>query len=87
MGRRSNGEGTVYKRKDGRWCSAYFDEQFERRYVYGKTQAEVKKKLRELQASKTVKSKPYTLGAWVKEFMEKYKKNELKITTYSSYMH
>lgn len=86
MGRRSNGEGTVYKRKDGRWCSAYFDEQFERRYVYGKTQAEVKKKLRELQASKTVKSKPYTLGAWVKEFMEKYKKNDLKITTYSSYM-
>lgn len=43
MGRRSNGEGTVYKRKDGRWCSAYFDEQFERRYVYGKTQAEVKR--------------------------------------------
>jgi len=44
MGKRSNGEGTIYKRKDGRWCAAYFDEEFQRHYVYGKTQAKVKEK-------------------------------------------
>ncbi len=24
--KRSNGEGTIYKRKDGRWCGAFYDE-------------------------------------------------------------
>lgn len=86
MSKRSNGEGSIYKRKDGRWCSSYVDEQFNRRYMYGRTQAEVKKKLREMQGSKTVKSKPYTLESWIKEFMENYKRNDLKVTTYSSYM-
>ena len=47
MGKRSNGEGTICKRKDGRWCAAYYDEKYIRHYVYGKTQAEVKKKLKE----------------------------------------
>jgi len=86
MGKRSNGEGTIYKRKEGRWCGAYYDEEYNRRYVYGKTQLEVKKKLKEKQESGTIKNKPYTLGSWVFEFLEKYKSNELKITTYNSYM-
>ena len=42
MGKRSNGEGTIFKRKDGRWCAAYFDENYSRHYVYGKTQGEEK---------------------------------------------
>lgn len=86
MSKRSNGEGTIYKRKDGRWCGAYYDDQYNRRYVYGKSQTEVKKKLKEKQESGTIKSKPYTLESWVLEFLEKYKSNELKITTYNSYM-
>lgn len=86
MSKRSNGEGTIYKRKDGRWCGAYYDEQYNRRYVYGKTQSAVKKELKEKQESGTIKHKPYTLESWVLEFLEKYKSNELKITTYNSYM-
>lgn len=86
MSKRSNGEGTIYKRKDGRWCGAYYDEQYNRRYVYGKTQKDVKKKLKEKQESGTVKNKSYTLESWILEFLEKYKKNELKITTFNSYM-
>ncbi len=86
MGKRSNGEGTIFKRKDGRWCGAYFDEQYNRHFVYGKTQAEVKKKLKEKQAGKTIKSGNYLFQEWILEFLQKYKKNELKITTYDSYM-
>lgn len=86
MGKRSNGEGTIYKRKDGRWCGAYYDEQYNRHYVYGRTQSEVKRKLKEKQSSKAIKNKPYLFYEWVLEFLQKYKKNELKITTYNSYI-
>ncbi len=87
MGKRSNGEGTLYKRKDGRWCAAYFDESFKRHYVYGKTQAEVKQKLKEKKNEKPVKEQQArTLQGWVEEFLVKYKKNEIKITTYDGYM-
>ncbi len=55
MGKRSNGEGTIFKRKDGRWCAAYFDENYSRHYVYGKTQAEVKKKLNEKKREPSIK--------------------------------
>lgn len=86
MGKRSNGEGTIFKRKDGRWCGAYFDEQFNRHFVYGKTQTEVKRKLKEKQAGRTIKGKPYLFQEWILEFLQNYKKNELKVTTYNSYM-
>ena len=87
MGKRSNGEGTIFKRKDGRWCAAYFDENYSRHYVYGKTQAEVKKKLNEKKREPSIKHHQIlTLQEWVLEFLQKYKKNELKITTFDSYM-
>lgn len=86
MGKRSNGEGTIFKRKDGRWCGAYYDEQYNRHFVYAKTQTEVKRKLKEKQAGRTVKAKSYLFQEWIMEFMQKYKKNELKITTYDTYM-
>lgn len=33
MRKRKNGEGSIYKRKDGRWCAAYYDEGYNRRYI------------------------------------------------------
>lgn len=46
--KRSNGEGTIFKRSDGRWCAAFYDDAPcpRRHFVYGSTQAEVKKKLK-----------------------------------------
>ena len=74
MGKRSNGEGTIYKRKDGRWCAACYDENYRRHYVYGKTQAEVKKKLK-LKQNETPESLQYlSMQEWVLEFLENYKK-------------
>ena len=48
--KRSNGEGSIYKRKDGRWCAAFYvdEETVHRYFVYGKTQAEVKKKMKDI---------------------------------------
>ena len=46
---RSYGEGSVYRRKDGRWVAKYRDDTMSKpRYLYGKTESEVKRKLREL---------------------------------------
>lgn len=53
MSRRGNGEGTVYKRKDGRWEGAAYvllpSGGRSRRRVYGRTRAEVNEKLTALQ--------------------------------------
>lgn len=94
MGKRSNGEGTICKRKDGRWCAAYYDEKYIRHYVYGKTQAEVKKKLKEKRNEQTIEKsveeqqeqQSITFQEWIEEFLVYYKKNEIKITTYEGYI-
>ena len=85
MAKRSNGEGTIYKRKDGRWCGAYFDEQYNRHYVYAKSQTEVKKKLKEKQSQGTLKHKSYLFQDWISDFLVNYKKNELRAGTYDRY--
>jgi hypothetical protein len=49
MASRNNGEGTVVQRKDGRGWQASIRLNGTRRTVYGKTEREARKKLRELQ--------------------------------------
>lgn len=49
MAKRGKGEGTIYKRKDGRWAAATSTGNGRRKYVYGRTQAEVTGKLRKAQ--------------------------------------
>lgn len=48
MSKRSNGEGTITKRKDGRWTGAVSLSDGRRKWLYGKTQAEVARKLAEV---------------------------------------
>ena len=50
--RRTNGDGSIYRRKDGRWCASVYSDvngNVSRRYVYGKTQKEVRAKLKQLE--------------------------------------
>ncbi|GAA4756101.1 site-specific integrase [Modestobacter marinus] len=77
MGKRANGEGSVFKRADGRWSAelSYRDEHgiSKRRTVYGATQAEVltkQKALRErLDAGAPVKDTAMTLAAWLDDWI------------------
>ena len=52
MKKRSNGEGTICKRNDGRWMGQLVldgeDGKYKRKTVYGKTQKEVLNKLNEI---------------------------------------
>jgi integrase len=50
--RRVKGEGSVYRRSDGRVVGEYEDANGKRRYVSGKTKAEVRQKLRKLLADR-----------------------------------
>ncbi len=83
MAKRSNGEGTIYKRKDGIWCASRYvpcgNGKFKRKYVYGKTQKSVKEKLKELENYEEPKAQTTTLVGRMLEWMEQYKKNVLKI--------
>ena len=45
MGKRANGEGSVYQRTDGRWCASVTTEGGRRQHFLGRTRAEVARKL------------------------------------------
>lgn len=87
-GRRLNGEGSIFQRKDGRWCCQITIES-NLRCFYGKSSQEVKEKRDEAldQASKGILPEPnkVTVEQWLKTWMEVYKKDNLKPATYHSY--
>ena len=80
--RRANGEGNIRKRKDGRWEGRYtvgHDSETGKaiiKNVLGKTQAEVKEKLKtaisESQRLDVSKAGTYTVSSWVKTWYEVY---------------
>ena len=94
MGRRSNGEGSITKRKDGRWQAAVSvgtDENGKpkRKYYYGKTKKEVAKKLAE--ATNQVRTGTYTepsklvVREWFDRWLKHYKKGNIDQSTFESY--
>ena len=90
--RRSNGEGTLTLRKDGRWeCTIMdgFQPDGKRKYksFYGKTQAEVKKKRNEyirLKEAGIFIEKEYLVPEWADMWYENHKDN-IKPTTQENY--
>lgn len=85
--RRANGEGSIYQRKDGKWCSQYIDCFGAKKYFYGKTQQEVKKKLQEAirQSNDGIALNPrkITVSAWVKEWLDTFQRPVIRESTYS----
>ena len=83
------GSGTAFKRKDGRWMAAAFDDESKKRvYAYGLTRKEAIKKLNgklENMHSNVGTCKEYKLEDWIKEYLETYKRNDLKPSTFTAY--
>ena len=75
--RRVKGEGSVYRRGDGRVVGEYEDANGRRRYVSGKTKAEVRQKLRKLLADRdediAYDSENLTVGAYLVRWLEAVK--------------
>lgn len=90
MSRRTNGEGSIFKRADGRWCARYtFNGK--RRDITGKTQAEVKNKLKttlsklekaaNMGNSDYIEKRKTTLVDWLETFV----KPSVRPSTYIGY--
>ena len=92
--KRASGEGSIRKRKDGRWEGRYIaghDENGKpiRKNVLGKTQADVRDKLKaaiELAQSLDVsKAENYTVEQWVNTWYELYSKPNIRESTQDYY--
>lgn len=93
--RRANGEGNIRKRKDGRWEGRYTagrDPETGRaiyKNVLGKTQAEVREKLKAAIDENTkvdiVKSGQYTVGQWMNVWFENYAKVKVRPSSHQTY--
>ena len=94
--KRANGEGNIRKRKDGRWEGRYtagYDAKTGKRIiknVLGKTQAEVKEKLKRaleetngLDVSRTADE--YTVASWLRTWYELYAKPNVRTATANRY--
>lgn len=93
--RRANGEGCIHKRKDGRWMAKVTigwdpeTQKTKQQYFYGKTQEEVKEKLREVINSKQngtyTEPTKITFGEWLETWLKEYAKPSVRPTTYDFY--
>ena len=92
--RRANGEGNIRKRKDGRWEGRYtvgHDPETGKaiiKNVLGKTQAEVKEKLKKaIEENVGIdygRAKTYTVGSWLEVWLENYGKIKLRPSTFKT---
>ena len=98
--KRANGEGSIRKRKDGRWEGRYtagHDPDTGKaiyKNVLGRSQAEVKEKLKqaigETQALDITKAGKYTVGEWMEVWFQDYAKIKVRPSshqTYQGYIH
>ena len=93
--KRANGDGSIRKRKDGRWEGRYVvghdpvTGKMISRNVLGKTQAEVKEKLRAaIENSKRLdytQTGKYTVGQWMNEWFEAYAKVKVRPSSHQTY--
>ena len=93
--KRANGDGSIRKRKDGRWEGRYvvghdpITGKMISRNVLGKTQAQVKEKLRTaIENSKRLdytQTGKYTVGQWMDEWFEAYAKVKVRPSSHQTY--
>ena len=93
--KRANGEGNIRKRKDGRWEGRYtagYDPKTGKRIiknVLGKTQAEVKEKLKtaieETRGLDVSRSEEYTVATWLRTWYALYAKPNIRVATADRY--
>lgn len=85
--RRSRGEGSVYKRKDGAWCAQY-NHGSKKKYLYGKTKKAVTDRLRErmnaIHAGEVVEVKPIGVGEFLDQWLASVE-DTVRYRTYQRY--
>src|SRR5689334_13066514 len=86
--KRAPGEGSIQKRKDGRWQAAVMVDR-KRHYVYGATRSEVVEKLKELkqqhERGRDIGKKTVTIEAFLNQWFEEVGRVTLKPRTFHRY--
>jgi integrase len=90
MGKRGNGEGSIYFRtSDGKWVGSITLENRKRKVFYGKTRKEVQEKLkvvlREQQQGTLVTAPKQTLAQFLTDWLENSQKQSVRPRTYERY--
>jgi integrase len=93
MSRRGHGEGSIFRRKDGRWVGivdhGYRDGKRHRKSIYGGTRKEVsdelKRALRAQQLGLPPESGRLTVGEWLTRWLGTQKPPATKYKTYAAY--
>lgn len=90
MAKRDNGTGTIYQRTNGSWVGKIYlgrDETGKEKFKYlsGKTEGEVKRKIREYNQSSTqIDTKKVTVEAYLLNWLQTYKKGTVKLSSYDA---
>jgi integrase len=89
MGKRANGEGTVYQRKDGRWVASILLENGKRKSIYCKTQQEAIKVARKVNHEKDqgmlISTEDQTLSTFLTTWLQDTAQPRLRDRTYLRY--
>lgn len=93
--RRGHGEGSIYQRKDGRWCASvdlgWIGGKRKRKVVYGDTRKEVVEKLKALQSVQQqglpVSVERQTVAQYLTRWVEDVARHRVRETTYVNYRH
>ncbi len=90
MAKRGNGEGSIYRRNDGRWVGEMTIEGRQRKFVYGKTRKDVQEKLRAAIQEKQegvvlTGTARQTLEQFLLDWLENSQKQSVRPRTYERY--
>ncbi len=90
MAKRGNGEGSIYRRNDGRWVGEMTIEGRQRKFIYGKTRKEVQEKLRGAIQEKQegvvlTGTARQTLEQFLLDWLENSQKQSVRPRTYERY--
>ena len=89
MAKRGNGEGSVYKQRNGLWAASISIEGDKRKYFYGKTRKEVQEKLaaalQEQKQGMLIATPRQTVGQFLTDWLENTHKQSVRPRTYERY--
>lgn len=89
MAKRGNGEGSIYKREDGRWEARVRLPGNQRKHFYGKTRQEVMKQLqtfqRQLEQGTPVTTDKLTVSRYLQDWLEGCRPPALEHSTWNGY--
>ena len=91
--RRGHGEGSIYRRTDGRWCSVvdlgYINGKRVRKTVYGKTQREARRKaqdaIRDMEQGVDLSIRTVSVSAFLDRWLDDTAKNRVRPSTLEIY--